>query len=239
MKTKLTKTIKLMGIAALLGLNADAAQYKMGDQVIHAKISYQNLNRLKAKNDKIDIIAGLESAFHFEKNQKTGDVYIRPTEDNGYSPISVSVTTASGKTQDLLLEVVDGESRTIELVDEEYKKFDDFSDDKDSEDIDASDYEGKVCQAMKKLINIPENYPTILVKARDRKHLHITATLKESYLIDGFIALKYRITSENKENKPSVLDERMFVREGDVCLSLSSFEITNNTVATLYVLRRY
>ena len=91
---------------------------------------------------------------------------------------------------------------------------------------------------MKKLINVPENYPTVSVKARDRKHIHITATLEEAYAIDGFIALKYRVTSKNKGNKKSVLDERMFTREGDVCLSLSKFEITNNTVATLYVLRR-
>ena len=94
---------KLIGLALLLCFGANAQQFKMKDRIIHAKISYQNLNRIKVKNDTIDSIAGIDSAFHFEKNDKTGEIFIRPTEDNGYDPISLSVIMLSGKTQDLVL----------------------------------------------------------------------------------------------------------------------------------------
>ena len=55
---------KLIGLALLLCFGADAQQFKMKDGIIHAKISYQNLNRIKIKNDAIDSIAGIDSAFH-------------------------------------------------------------------------------------------------------------------------------------------------------------------------------
>ena len=85
--------IKIFGAALLFCFGASAEQFKMTDEIIHSKISYQNLNRIKVKGDKIDSIAGIETAFHFEKNDKTGEIFIRPTEDNGYSPISLSLTT--------------------------------------------------------------------------------------------------------------------------------------------------
>lgn len=239
---KKVKLVRLMiGLGLGIAFNTEAVQLKMGDHVIHSQISYQNLNRLKIQNGVIESIAGMESAFFLEKNDKTGEVYIRPTSDNGYTPISLSVTTSTGRTQDLLLEVVDGEPNTIELIDEDSKKLTDV--DKsltpaEGEDTGENDYEEIICRVMKKLINIPERYPTIRVNVSDRNFAHIKATLAEAYEIDGFVALKYKITSDRELSKPSRLDERMFTRKGDICLSLSKYEITKDSVATLYVLRR-
>lgn len=225
---------KLIGLALLLCFGANAQQFKMKDGIIHAKISYQNLNRIKIKNDAIDSIAGIDSAFHFEKNDKTGEIFIRPTEDNGYDPISLSVVMVSGKTQDLVLEVVDGEANTIELVaeKEEYPRIDLPAMD---EEISGNNYEESICAVMKKLINLPKNCPEIEVKAMDRSYAHLTASLEEAYRIDGYIALKYRITTSL--NKISRLDERMFSRKGDICLSLSSLEIHPGFSVSLYILR--
>ena len=225
---------KLIGLALLLCFGANAQQFKMKDGIIHAKISYQNLNRIKIKNDAIDSIAGIDSAFHFEKNDKTGEIFIRPTEDNGYDPISLSVVMVSGKTQDLVLEVVDGEANTIELVaeKEEYPRIDLPAMD---EEISGNNYEESICAVMKKLITLPKNCPEIEVKAMDRSYAHLTASLEEAYRIDGYIALKYRITTSL--NKISRLDERMFSRKGDICLSLSSLEIHPGVSVSLYILR--
>ena len=225
---------KLIGLALLLCFGANAQQFKMKDGIIHAKISYQNLNRIKIKNDAIDSIAGIDSAFHFEKNDKTGEIFIRPTEDNGYDPISLSVVMVSGKTQDLVLEVVDGEANTIELVaeKEEYPRIDLPAMD---EEISGNNYEESICAVMKKLITLPKNCPEIEVKAMDRSYAHLTASLEEAYRIDGYIALKYRITTSL--NKISRLDERMFSRKGDICLYLSSLEIHPGVSVSLYILR--
>ncbi len=225
---------KLIVLALLLCFGANAQQFKMKDGIIHAKISYQNLNRIKVKNDTIDSIAGIDSAFHFEKNDKTGEIFIRPTEDNGYDPISLSVVMVSGKTQDLVLEVVDGEANTIELVTEkeEHQQIDLSVMD---EETSGNDYEESICSVMKKFINLPIDFPEIEVKATDRKHAHLTASLEKAYMIDGYIALKYKVTT--RLNNTSRLDERMFSRKGDICLSLSSLEIRPNQRVSLYILR--
>lgn len=226
--------IRIVGAALLFCFGVNAEQFKMTDEIIHSKISYQNLNRIKVKGDKIDSIAGIETAFHFEKNDRTGEIFIRPTEDNGYSPISLSLTTVSGKTQDLQLEVVDGEANTIELVaeKEEYPQIDLSA---MNEESSGNDYEESICSVMKKFINLPKDFPEVEVKASDRKHAHLTANLEKAYMIDGYIALKYKVTT--KLSRASRLDERMFSRKGDISLSLSCLEIHPGFSVSLYVLR--
>ena len=63
---------------------------KMKEGVIKTRISCEQLNRISVKNDRIESISGLEEAFSFEKNEKTGDGYIKPSEANGHEPIAIS-----------------------------------------------------------------------------------------------------------------------------------------------------
>lgn len=218
----------------------NAEQFKMTGNLIKAKISYQNLNRISVKGDKIDSLVGIDTAFHFEKNEKTGEVFIRPTEDNGYNPISISVTTISGKTQDLLLEVVNGEATSIELI-SEGSVCNDFSEQfleyPDSEEGFGGDYEENIAAIMKKFITLPSKYKKIDVPTKDRSHDYVVAKFQEAYRIDGFLCLKFQIEAK-QENYSCVLDERMFSRKGDIALSLSTLHLEKNHNATLYVLRR-
>lgn len=219
----------------------NAEQFKMTGNLIKAKISYQNLNRISVKGDKIDSLVGIDTAFHFEKNEKTGEVFIRPTEDNGYNPISISVTTISGKTQDLLLEVVNGEATSIELI-SEGSVCDDFSERfleeySDAEEGFGGDYEENIAAIMKKFITLPSKYKKIDVPTKDRSHDYVVAKFQEAYRIDGFLCLKFQIEVK-QENYSCVLDERMFSRKGDIALSLSTLHLEKNHNATLYVLRR-
>lgn len=223
----------------VLFFNSYAESFKMGDEVIKAKISYQNLNRISVKGDKIDSILGIDSAFHFEKNDKTGEAFIRPTEDNGYTPISLSLTTMSGKTQDLLLEPVDGDANSIELVSDAVTEHDacPLDDLLLTEENNSNDHEESVSSVMKKFINLPSNYRSLEATGiTDRSYCHLKVTFQSAYRIDGFLCLKYKICTE----KDGVfrLDERMFSRKGDVALSLSYLAIEKNGSATLYVLRR-
>lgn len=214
-----------------------AESFKMSDNAIKTNISYQNLNRITVKGDKIDSILGIETAFHIEKHDKTGDAFIRPTEDNAYNPISLSVVTTSGKTQDLLLNVVDSEAKNIELISEEIEQRDlsevlDIS--ASSEDSSGSDYEETISGAMKKFINISASIKGVEVTgAEDRNYAHIKATFESGYRMDGFLCLKYKITTDKEDH----LDERMFSKKGDIALSLS--ELTGKSRNTyLYVLRK-
>lgn len=172
--------------------------------------------------------------------KKQGEVFIRPTEDNGYNPISISVTTISGKTQDLLLEVVNGEATSIELISES-SVCNDFSEQfleyPDSEEGFAGDYEESIAAIMKKFITLPSKYKKIDVPTKDRSHDYVVAKFQEACRIDGFLCLKFQIEAK-QENYSCVLDERMFSRKGDIALSLSTLHLEKNHNATLYVLRR-
>lgn len=231
-------SISLFLTMFFFSLNAE--QFKMTGNLIKAKISYQNLNRISVRGDKIDSLVGIDTAFHFEKNEKTGEVFIRPTEDNGYNPISISVTTISGKTQDLLLEVVNGEATSIELI-SEGSVCNDFSEQfleyPDSEEGFAGDYEESIAAIMKKFITLPSKYKKIDVSMKDRNHDYVVAKFQEAYRIDGLLCLKFQIEAK-QENYSCVLDERMFSRKGDIALSLSTLHLEKNHNATLYVLRR-
>jgi hypothetical protein len=101
----------------------------------------------------------------------------------------------------------------------------------------GTDYEEIVSGVMKKFINLPANQPIVEVKnIADREHQHLKAKFESAYIIDGFLCLKFKITT--KEKGSFVLDERMFTKTGDVSLSLSSLKIEKNGSATLYVLRK-
>jgi hypothetical protein len=209
----------------------------MEDKVIKAKISYQNLNRISVKGDKIDSILGIDSAFHAEKNDKTGEAFIRPTEDNGYTSISLSVTTMSGKTQDLLLEVVDGDANSIELVSDTSAVSPDSLFGGIGAEANTNDYEEAISCVMKKFINLPTSQQGLeFTGVTDRFHSHLKATFESGYYMDGFLCLRFRVTTD----KEGVfrLDERMFSKEGDVALSLSDLALGKNRKATLYVLRK-
>lgn len=236
------KTVISISFIMFFSLNAE--QFKMTGKPIKTKISYQNLNRISVKGDKIDTLVGIDAAFHFEKNEKTGEVFIRPTEENGDNPISISVTTTSGKTQDLLLEVVNGDANSIELISDNSNQEDfsnqnlpgeHFSDFED--DISNNDYEENIAMVMKKFINLPAKYKKLELKTEDRNSDYVVARFQEAYRIDGFLCLKFQIIS-SLENCSCVLDEHMFSKKGDIALSLSTLHVDKNHSATLYVLRR-
>lgn len=211
-------------------------EFQMTNNVIKANISYQHLNRISVKNDKIDSVLGIESAFYFEKHEKTGNIFIRPTEENGHSPISLSIVTTSGKTQDLLLNVVEGESCTIELISDN-RTTDLRLDGNDTADFNISnDYEEVISSVMKKFITTFDLKDIDVISVPDRLHKHFNGVFKSAHRIDGFLCLKYKITTSAKGI--FVLQEKMFSMPGDIALSLSAQTISNKSIVTLYVVRR-
>lgn len=211
-----------------------AEQFKISDKLIKAKISYQHLNRISVRGDKIDSLVGLDTAFHFEKNERTGEVFIRPTEDNGHNDISLSVTTVSGKTQDLLLEVVDGEANSIELMGDKEKEL--LIEMEELSESNYGDYEESISEVMKKFINKKTGLRKLHIKEKDREHMHLMAEFKEAFNVDGFLCLEYEV-STIKEGIYR-LDEKMFSKKGDIAISLSSLRIKEDTKVILYVIRR-
>jgi hypothetical protein len=213
-------------VLALVCANVFGETVKMKDDPIRSRISLKHLNRIVVKNDRISSVFGLDEAFHFEKNEKTGEGHIKPTAENGYDPVSISVTTVSGKTQDFILNVDDGEPNVLVPEGAEIAK-------EDTNDI-SSDFETSVIEAMKSLINGVNLRILELGKKPERDVSGFKIDFMESYQAGEFIGCKYKITAQ--KDAPVELNERYFLKDGDAALSFSN--TTENRPLFLYVLRR-
>ena len=69
--------------------------------VIEAPISQKALTRIAVKNDRIRDVFGVSGEYVLEADEGQGQVFIRPT--TGTQPISLTLTTEKGHTQDLRL----------------------------------------------------------------------------------------------------------------------------------------
>jgi hypothetical protein len=235
MKKTINIKCLVITILPLLFSQAEAERFSMGNETIRAKISLQHPNRISVKGDKIASVSGLEQAFYYEKNEKTGDGFLRPTEANGRNPISLSITTSSGKTQDLLLEPTDGDPSTLELIGEEQAGGAVPDTGNDNLALPTGDYESGIAEAMKRAISekdvveAAENIP-------DRKYGIFRAKFEKCYFVKGYLCCKFSVTADvDGELSPQ---ENHFSEAGDVALSFSNLKISKGNPAYLYVLRR-
>jgi hypothetical protein len=233
MKRKTKRTIRAL-LPVLLFAEVEAEKFTMGDEPIRAKISLRHPNRLSVKKDRIASVSGLDQAFYWEKNEKTGDGFIRPTEANGRNPIALSVSTVSGRTQDLLLEPTDGNPNVLELINEDSPiVVPDTGNDNLS--LSSGDCERGIVEAMKRAIS-GKNVVEAAENVPDRKRGVFQAKYEGCFFAKGYLCRKFLVTTEaNGEFAPN---EKDFVESGDVALSFSRLKIAKNRPAHLYVLRR-
>ena len=104
MKTKFIKT----NILFLLLFSTTTAQgallHPLNDvQVIEATISRQGLTRIAVKQDRILNVFGVTGEYVLETDEDQGQVFIRPMGPGSLNPISLTLTTENGHTQDLRL----------------------------------------------------------------------------------------------------------------------------------------
>lgn len=70
---------------------------------IHAKISADDINRLRVIDDKIRSVRGNAGELELTKDPELGEVYLRVTKKNYKRPINLFVTTEKNSTYKLLL----------------------------------------------------------------------------------------------------------------------------------------
>jgi hypothetical protein len=206
----------------------------MQDQPLKSRISLKYLNRIVVKNDRIAGVSGLGEAFYFEKNEKTGEGYIKPTAENGREPLSIGITTISGKTQDLILNVDDSDPNVLILESTETSEMQKILD--EETDNAGSDYESEVIDAMKALVSGRNLQKAELNNVQPRKVQYFHVEFVEAHRISGFVGYKFKISTEVEAS--FFLRENWFAKNGDVALSFSDLKIGRNKPIFLYVLRR-
>lgn len=224
----------LVVVLSCVKLYSFAEVISMKDGVINVKISSRYLNRICVKNDRITSVVGLDNAFQFEKNDQTGEGYIKPTVENGNEKIGINISTASGRTQSLLLNVEDCEPQTIVLQND----IDVCNPQEASLDCYTnSDYEQSIVMAMKDFISEKNlfNVQKFDNKIKERSNQNVCVKLIETCKVHNFYAMKFEL-STNSASKIR-LTESAFSYIGDIALCLSNNWIDCAHVTTLYVLR--
>jgi type-F conjugative transfer system secretin TraK len=66
-------------------------------------ISADSMNRIAVTNDRIAQVFGDEGTFVSQADEHTGQLFIKPSPENGTKPLSITFITENGITQDLIL----------------------------------------------------------------------------------------------------------------------------------------
>ncbi len=82
---------------------------------LEANISLNMMNRLTVTQDRIVNIFGDEGTFVTQADEHTGQVFIKPTPENGTTPLSITLITENGLTQDLTLNPTEEKAATLIL----------------------------------------------------------------------------------------------------------------------------
>lgn len=82
---------------------------------IEASICADSMNRIAVANDRITQIFGDEGTFESQNDEATGQVFLKPTAENGSKSLSLTLITEQGITQDLTLKPDAKSAKTLIL----------------------------------------------------------------------------------------------------------------------------
>lgn len=85
------------------------------DKRLKAVISMDSMNRLAVANDRITNIYGDHDAYEVQTEESTGQLFLKPTLENGKKPLAITLITESGLTQDMTLEPAERDAATVIL----------------------------------------------------------------------------------------------------------------------------
>ena len=84
-------------------------------QRLEASIAANMMNRLAVVNDRILNVFGDDGTFTVQTDEHTGQLFIKPTPENGNKPIAITLITENGITQDLTLNPTRTKATTVIL----------------------------------------------------------------------------------------------------------------------------
>ena len=112
------RLLLLLIIFELLSLEICAASQTLAmhpDKRIKAVIACDSMNRIAVENDRITQIFGDNEAYEVLLEENTGQLFLKPTSENGKKPLSVTLITENGLTQDMSLQPEEREATTLIL----------------------------------------------------------------------------------------------------------------------------
>lgn len=208
---------------------------------LEATICADSMNRISVANDRITQIFGDEGTFESQNDEATGQLFLKPTAENGSKNLSLTLITEQGITQDLTLIPTSKTPQTLVLTREPNSSIPIHNDTKvqdlhmimgDSNQPNNINHSSEHRLSYANALSIQEQLLNILKQAitdqlpmsdlespiRQRSHLEgISLTFSNSWKSGPYIVDALFI--DNTSQIPLELQEKDFYQAGDVALS--------------------
>lgn len=108
---------KLLGLGLLVLGSTQALAVQNFNLVDHQRtqvqVSNRQMNRIAVKGDRIQQIFGADEYFHIETDDHGGQIFLKFLSDQMLEPVSLTIVTEAGLTQDLTLMPDDMDAQTV------------------------------------------------------------------------------------------------------------------------------
>ena len=195
-----------------------------------AKIGKDSINRISIENDRIAQVFGDAETFELQTEEGTGQIFLKPTQENGTKPLSITLITENGITQDLKLIPFFDTASSLVLRGSVSQKTHTVPDSIKENSTIA--FQEKLIQAMKILIT---GYAPQLEEFSPERSapLDFTLSFRGCFQVGAFKGYKFRL--ENKTDSFVTLSEKNFFRQGDKAISFEKKSLKAKQSTFLYV----
>ena len=108
---------KLLGLGLLALGSAEVQAIQSFNLVDHQRteimVSNRQMNRIAVKGDRIQQVFGADEHFHIETDDHGGQIFLRFLSNQMLEPVSLTIVTEAGLTQDLTLMPDDLDAQTV------------------------------------------------------------------------------------------------------------------------------
>ena len=231
--------------AALAGQPSQVL-FMVENKRLEASICPDSMNRLAVANDRIVEVFGDEGAFESQSEENTGQVFIKPTAENSIKPLSLTLITEQGKTQDLSLKPTAKTAATL-IMKPSVKSHKHHS----TDSLNSTERSNVHAPSLHLEKNLPvqEQMLNILKQAVGgslslKEDTAPTRSNPEGYSLSpyqSFQSGEYVIHAFHLENTTSTaidLQEKTFYQPGDLAISIQKRVLASHAKTVLYVVRR-
>lgn len=205
--------------------------FKMVDQQkTTAVLSKENYTRISVEEDRIQQIFGAEQYLDVQSDDERGQIFLKPVNSSISKPISITIVTEGGITQDIRLMPRSVEAQSILFKPEEV----------DPVDLPkVKSYRTELVELMQGMVygRFLEDYDKMPLKTCDRKeHEGIHIEPVSLYLGDRYTGRLY--TLKNTSDSTITLSEQSLYTGRDVALLLVSKTLLPKQQTRLYIISK-
>jgi len=226
---------------------------------LEAAICPDSMNRIAVANDRITQIFGDDGTFESQNDENTGQVFLKPTAENGVKSLSLTFITEQGITQDLTLKPTAKSAATLifknttttpsisQKAGEGIREFSLSSHEANSFDADVQSSfpaeqtsvpQGHLLVLLRKAVlgqlTLQEGELTSTITSRPSPE-GLQVSHHQSYASDPYSVYAFHV--ENTMKTPMEVQEKSFYQPGDLAISLHKRILPSGGKTLLYVVR--